>query len=283
MSSPDEELLSLVRMQTALGPRVPGSRAHGDLISIISSRLSAASDDFHEQAFAVEFGGVSARCVNLIGALRAGTDGGDALLLGTHFDTRPIADRDPDPEKRGLPIPGANDGGSGTAILLHLLERLRAERPDRDVLLAFFDAEDLGDIEGHPFSIGAEFFASHEIAGLPGVGQAIILDMVGGDGMILDVDAHILHHKPSLALTRTVMSLGRGMKARPFLLDKPQKLKYIVCDQAAFLKRGIPSCLLIDIDYPPWHTHGDVPEAMSGSSLRAIEDVVLSFLRLPGA
>jgi glutaminyl-peptide cyclotransferase len=289
MSSPDDSILSLVRMQTALGPRVPGSPAHDALGAIISERLSAAADEVHMQRFAVRLRGIDVACVNLIGVLRAGSAhpgqaaGRGSLLLGTHYDTRPIADRDPDPGKRVLPIPGANDGGSGTAILLHLLRRLRGARPDRDVLFVFFDAEDLGDIENHPFSIGAEFFASHASAGLLAAGEAVILDMVGGDGMVLDVDAHILHHEPSRALTQTVFSIGEGMEAPPFLANKPQKLKYIICDQWAFIKRGIPSCLLIDIDYPPWHTHGDVPEAMSESSLRIIEEVVWSFLRLPRA
>ena len=287
MSSPDQSILSLVRLQTALGPRVPGSPAHDALGAVISGRLDASADEVHEQRFGVRLRGRSVECVNLIGVLRAGgahaahaADRG-ALLLGTHYDTRPIADRDPDPEKRGSPIPGANDGGSGTAILLHLLGRLRGMRPDRDVLIVFFDAEDLGDIENHPFSIGAELFASHAVPGQPGVGEAVILDMVGGEGMVLDIDAHVLHHEPSRALTQTVFSIGEEMGAQPFLADKPRKLKYIICDQWAFLKRGIPSCLLIDIDYPPWHTHGDVPEAMSESSLRIIEEVVWSFLRLP--
>jgi glutaminyl-peptide cyclotransferase len=289
MSSPEDGILSLVRMQTALGPRVPGGPAHDALSARISQALTAAVDEVHEQHFPVRLRGISVECTNLIGVLRAGgihagpaADRG-ALLLGTHYDTRPIADRDPDPRKRGSPIPGANDGGSGTAILLHLLGRLRGARPDRDVLFVFFDAEDLGDIEGHPFSIGAEFFASHAVAGLPAVGEAVILDMVGGDGMVLDVDAHILHHEPSRALTQTVFSIGEGMEAPPFLIDKPRRFKYIICDHWPFLKRGIPTCLLIDIDYPQWHTHGDVPGAMSENSLRIIEEVVLSFLRLPRA
>ncbi len=289
MSSPDGELLSLVRMQTDLGPRVPGSRAHDALVSEISARMSASADAFHGQTFGVPLHGGSVACTNCVGVFRGGAAAshagrtGGALLLGTHFDTRPIADRDPDPAKRGLPIPGANDGGSGTAILLHLLGHLRDSPPERDVIIAFLDAEDLGDIEGHPFSLGAEFLASHPIAGLPAVGEALILDMVGGDGMILDVDAHVLHHRPSRDLTRRVFSLGEELGARPFTKDKTDKLKYVICDQWPFLKRGIPSCLLIDIDYPPWHTHGDVLEAMSGESLALIEEVVLSFLRLPQA
>jgi Zn-dependent M28 family amino/carboxypeptidase len=244
------------------------------------------AEEVREQRFTVRLRGSPVTCRNLVGVVRAGGDSAHrasangALLLGTHYDTRPIADRDADPAKRGLPIPGANDGGSGTAVLLHMLERMRNARPDRDVMFVFFDAEDLGDIEGHPFSLGAEFFVSHAIPGLPVVEEALILDMVGGDGMILDIDAHILHHEPSRALTQGFFSLGAGMKAAPFMCDKPQKLKYIVCDQWAFLKRGIPTCLLIDIDYPPWHTHGDVPEAMSEESLRIIEEVLWSFLRL---
>ena len=161
------------------------------------------------------------------------------------------------------------------------MEKLRETRPSRDVILAFFDAEDLGDIDGHPFSIGAEHLASHPVPGIPAVSHAVILDMVGGTDMILDVDAHILLHAGSRELTNAIFSRAGELGAEPFTRDKPQKMKYIVSDQWAFLRRGIPACLLIDIDYPPWHTHGDQEGAMSGRSLRIIEETLWSFLGLP--
>ncbi len=276
-------------MQTALGPRVPGSRANEELREILSTRLAATADHACLQPFTASFDGTSVECANVVGVFRArrGPAGtghearGGALLLGTHFDTRPRADRESDADRRRQAIPGANDGGSGTAVLLHLLQRLGSEPLDRDVAVAFFDAEDLGDISGNPFSLGAEHFAAHGLAGVPAIDEAVILDMIGGKDMVLDIDAHILYHEPSRELTRRIFSIGAAMEAEPFTRDKPGRLKAIICDHWPFLRRGIPSCILIDIDYPPWHTHGDLPEALCERSLEITEEVLSIFLWPP--
>jgi len=39
----------------------------------------------------------------------------------------------------------------------------------------------------------------------------------------------------------------------------------------------LPTCVLIDIDYPEWHTQRDLPEAMSGESLAMMEDLLIAF------
>jgi glutaminyl-peptide cyclotransferase len=278
------ERLELVRAQVALGPRVPGSEAHRRLEAIIASRIERSAATGFIQGFHASFHGARVECANLVAHLPATKrGGGNALLLGTHYDTRPRADRERNPGRKELPIPGANDGGSGTAVLLHLLDLLGTRERMRDIVFAFFDAEDLGDIDGNPFSLGAEHLAANPLHGLPEIGEVIALDMVGGEGMVFDMDAHILHHEPSRRLTGAMFAAGTAIKAGPFIKEKPGRLKYIFSDQLPFLLRGIPACILIDIDYPEWHTHGDLPEAMSEESLEITEEVLLLFLsRSPG-
>ncbi|MBS3751309.1 MAG: M28 family peptidase, partial [Anaerolineales bacterium] len=79
---------------------------------------------------------------------------GDHILLGAHYDTRLYADQDPDPELRKEPVPGANDGASGVAVLLELARVLPKEM-DIPVRLVFFDAEDNGDIPGWDWILGS--------------------------------------------------------------------------------------------------------------------------------
>ncbi len=278
--------MDLVRMQTSLGPRVPGSGAHDRLRDIIVSRLEAKADATFVQHFPATFGGRTVECSNLAGLFRAGGEpikeaalpSSGALLLGTHYDTRPRADRESDPRKRECPIPGANDGGSGTAILLDLLEKLGEWELARDVAVVFFDAEDLGNIDGNQFSLGAEYLASHPLDEFPRISEVLVLDMVGGKDMVLDIDAITISHEASFGLTRRIFSLGEGIGGEPFLRSKPGRVKNIICDHWPFLKRGIPSCILIDIDYPQWHTQGDLPEAMSERSLSVIEESISLFL-----
>jgi glutaminyl-peptide cyclotransferase len=268
----------LVRMQTGLGPRVPGSGAHDELAGRLEQALARQAPRALRQEFTVAFRGARLRCANLVGIFpAAGEPTGGPLLLGTHYDTRPRADREPDPALREVPIPGANDGGSGTAVLLHMLDWLAARQFTRDVLVAFFDAEDLGNIDGKPFSLGAAHLAAHPVGGRAPE-EVVVLDMVGGEGMVLDLDAFSLSHPPSRRLTAAVFGLGASQGFRPFAADKPGRLKAIESDHYPFLRRGTASCILIDIDYPQWHTQADLPEAVSPASLAVTREALSLFL-----
>ncbi len=198
----------------------------------------------------MDFRGSILACRNVIGVFRAaGTAAGPSVLLGTHYDTRIRADRERDASRRETPIPGANDGGSGTAVFLHMLPRLERRELSGDVAVAFLDAEDLGNIAGKEFALGAEWLAGHPLKDFVPA-EVVALDMVGGADMVLDIDAHILGHQPSRRLTTEIFRIGTERGWEPFVRDKKDRLKYIVSDHTPFIRRGTPACILIDIDYP---------------------------------
>jgi glutaminyl-peptide cyclotransferase len=277
------EILRLVEEQVAMGPRVPGTEPHDRLSRLLEKRLRGHCAEVSVQEFPVHFRGDLLQCRNVVGVFRAAKAAPGpqpALLLGTHYDTRVWADREEDPAKRETPIPGANDGGSGTAVLLHMLPWLARGSLGRDVAVAFFDAEDLGNIDGKEFSLGAAWCAGHPPQGFTPA-EMIALDMVGGRDMILDIDAHIMRQPGSLRLTRDVFRVGLSHGWEPFTRDKPERLKFLISDHYPFARRGISSCILIDIDYPQWHTLQDTPAAMSEVSLGVIEEVLSLFLSPP--
>ena len=128
-----EPLLELVRRQVDLGPRYPGSEAHRRLAGELGETPGrAARTEVHRAALSrCDLPGGTVECANLTGVFRPGPRRpGSArparrpLLLGTHFDTRLTPTGKPTRRCARLPIPGANDGGSGTAILLSLLPEL---------------------------------------------------------------------------------------------------------------------------------------------------------------
>lgn len=277
-------MLRLVEEQVALGPRVPGTAPHDALARILEKRLRTHTEEVTVQEFPVAFRGRTLLCRNIVGVFRAGPAAGTAapLMIGTHYDTRVRADREPDAARRECPIPGANDGGSGTAVLLHMLPWLARRAGARvalasDVAVAFFDAEDLGNIDGKEFALGAAWCALHPVPRFDPE-EVVVLDMVGGAGMILDIDAHILEHPASRRLTRQVFRAGLSQGGEPFVGDKPHRLKRIISDHYPFACRGTASCILIDIDYPQWHTQGDLPEALSPESLGITEAALVLFL-----
>jgi Zn-dependent M28 family amino/carboxypeptidase len=286
-TSASAELAALVEHQVSLGPRVPGTAAHDRLADELAARLEHAGAEAHVQPFAVRFDGRTVACRNVVGVYRCGIPAAPLTLLATHYDTRPIGDREPDPGLRGTPIPGANDGGSGTAVLLHLLAWLGTACAgggiERDVAVAFVDAEDLGDIDGNPFSLGAEHLAANPPAAVGRPDEVLALDMVGGRDLVLDVDAHVFHHAPSRDLAAGLFRMGASLGLAPFVRGKPERVKYIISDQWPFLRRGVPAGLLIDLDYPEWHTQADLPAAMSGESMAAIEAALMPWLSRPRA
>jgi hypothetical protein len=276
------EILRLVEEQVSLGPRVPGSAAHENLAALLEERVREHAAEVILQDFPVAFRGSTLHCRNIVGVFRSKTGEGSRppLLLGTHYDTRVRADRERDPARREHPIPGANDGGSGTAVLLHLLPWLAARQNDRNIVVAFFDAEDLGNIDGLDFSLGAAWCAAHPVAGLT-PSEVVVLDMVGGRDMVLDIDAAILNHLPSRRLTAELFRIGSEQEWRPFTRDKPHRVKHIISDHYPFACGGTASCILIDIDYPQWHTMQDTPDALSPASLGISEAALQLFLARP--
>ncbi len=64
------------------------------------------------------------------------------LIIGTHYDTRQFSDQDSKKIEQTLPVPGAIDGASGSALILELSEHI--VKMDKSIWLLFFDGEDQG-------------------------------------------------------------------------------------------------------------------------------------------
>ncbi|MFQ5612102.1 MAG: M28 family peptidase [Anaerolineae bacterium] len=238
--------------QEALGSRPTGSEAGwatGDLI------IQALDDE----TWAVEtqeffFKGVRGR--NVIA--RAGQ--GPVIILGAHYDTRPVADQDPDAQLRQQPILGANDGASGVAVLLELANSLDTALLQHEVWLAFFDAEDRGRLDGWPFSVGARYLAQN-LAVRPDA--VIVVDMVG------DADQNIFYELNSdPALSQEIWAVAGALGYSDYII--PAGKYAIIDDHTPFLELGIPAIDIIDFDYPYWHTVADTSDKVSPESLERV-------------
>ena len=204
-----------------------------------------------------------------------GTEEGKPLLIGTHFDTRPFADEESDPNLHAVPIPGANDGGSGAAVLLGLAEYLKENRLRRSVHLVFFDGEDLG-VKGSGENLLGSFYYSQQLETRNpedwpfGV---IIIDMVG------DKDLNIYKETQSLKSGPWLLDAVYHVAKREGFPQFLEQSKYTIYDDHyPFFKLGIPSILLIDFDYSYWHTLEDTLDKCSPESLFAVFAVVVGTL-----
>jgi Zn-dependent M28 family amino/carboxypeptidase len=256
-----EAAFALATQQMRFGARVPGSEAHVQGGEWIAAQLESTGWSVEIGSF--EYRGVALR--NIVG--RSGDSAAGPILLGAHYDTRPRADRDlVDPS---APVPGANDGASGVAVLLELARTLPAQLSGQEVWLVFFDGEDSGGLDGWDWSAGSAAFA----AGLQETPQAVVVvDMVG------DSDLQLPRERNSDPLLASqIWSVARQQGATAFSDDVGPS---IVDDHIPFLNRGIPAVDIIDFDYPYYHTTADTLDKISPASLeqvgRVLEAWVLS-------
>src|SRR5690606_28367089 len=119
-----------IEYQLALGSRTPGSAAHAQTVDWLLSTLQAAG--WAAEVQETEWLGQPVRNV-----VASRGQGAPWLLLGAHYDSRLHADFDSDPAWHTQPVPGANDGASGVAVLLELARVLPKEHPGQ-ISLVFF-------------------------------------------------------------------------------------------------------------------------------------------------
>ncbi len=250
-----------VLAQCAIGPRPAGSEGNARCAAYIMDQLKAAGWAVETQEFVYQ--GVN--CRNVIG--KAGPTGGDRLLLlGAHFDTRLYADHDPDPANRQQPVLGANDGASGVAVLLELARTLGP--PPYEIWLAFFDAEDNGNINGWPFCVGSSYMADHLTTRPSGV---IVIDMIG------DADQQLYYERTSdQSLNGALWNVAAKLGYSQWFIPQPRHSLWD--DHTAFLRKGIPAVDIIDFDYPYWHTVQDTPDKVSPASLERVGRVLQAYI-----
>lgn len=260
-------MMPLVKAQMLLEPRTPGSSSHKVFIDWATGQLK--NSDWQITAETVRYRG---RDVTNIIADRPGkSPDAEWILVGAHYDCRLNADRDRTPSKRYDPVPGANDGASGAAVLLALADALPRE-PDRRITLAFFDAEDQGDIPGWPdWCLGSQLLAEQYAAADDRPDEVIVLDMIG------DADLNIFREGNSdIEITDRIWQIAAK---KGYSGQFPNKVKYSMTDDhIPFLRIGIPSVDLIDFDYPYWHTTEDTADKLSEKSMKAVFDVIFAYL-----
>ncbi len=248
-----------VTNQVALGPRVPGSPAHEQIIEYIRAQLEQAGWQVTLQK--ATYQGQDA--INIVATRKISEP---QILLGAHYDSRLYADNDPDPARRKNGVPAANDGASGVAVLLEMARVLPENGPS--VGLVFFDIEDNGNIPGWDWILGSRAFAE-SLTYRPQV--FVLLDMIG------DADLNIYMERNSdEEYTRQIWEQAKKLGYEKAFI--PEYKYRVIDDHVPFLEKGIRAVDLIDLDYPYWHTTQDTPDKVSPQSLKIVGDTLLAWI-----
>lgn len=238
--------------QVNFGPRIPGSDAHQQEIEWIRGETEKAG-------WTVEVQETELLGQPIQNVIAKKGDGDPLIILGAHYDSRLYADHDLDPLKHNLPVPGANDGASGVAVLTELSRVLPDDFPG-EIWLVFFDAEDNGEISGWEWIMGSRAFVDSLTRQPKAV---VIVDMIG------DADLNIYREGNSdQALMDTIWNQAKELGYSNQIINEG---KYtMVDDHTPFRMAGIPAVDMIDFDYPYWHTVSDTSDKVSPESLEIV-------------
>ena len=281
-----DSAMSYIRQQLAFGPRVPGTEPARKTGDWIVAHLHRTADTVLEQRWTHTLANGKPLPMRNIFA-RFKPNAKERILYITHWDTRPVADMEIDPAKQGLPIPGANDGASGVALLLAVSDALKKAPPGVGVDLLFVDGEDWGtftpDVD---VLIGATYFAEH----LPSAGYrplfGVLWDMIGDADLNIYQEVNSAQAAPEVV--QKVWGLAKDMGYEKYFI--PEAKEPITDDHVPLIKAGLRVIDVIDIDYGPrdasgvvttsyHHTLDDTIDKVSAKSMKIVGDVAVALLR----
>ncbi len=275
------EAFNLLLAQVAFGPRYPGSPGHKKITAFLDDFLRPRADELvvHNTQVIEPATGRPIRATNYLARFNNAQAG--RIMLMAHYDTRNIAEEDPDSARRKEPILGANDGASGVAILLQIASLLVEHQPAVGVDLLFLDAEDMGR-NGMPgsYALGSQAFVNEIVQVMDGrlPRYVVLLDMVGDSLLTLPLEQYSWSYarEQTSAIWRIAEELGYQQFER-------RAGSAIFDDHVPFLRAGIPAVDVIDMDYPSttenyWHTTLDTPDKCSAESLEAVGTVMTTLI-----
>lgn len=253
----------IVSFLAALGPRTPGSEALVVTAERIEQELADSGWQVEVQPF--ELDGVARR--NIVA--RAG-EGQPTTLLGTHYDSSPLADRDPTEANRASPAPGANDGASGVAVLLELARTLDQNSLPGQVQLVFFDAQYGSD--GAPAAAGVQEYLRAGAAAQRGLPQAVLLlDLLGGVAQQFTIDA-----ASDPALSQQVWRLAEDLEYSGWFV--PETQDGLDLGQTALAGAGAPAAVIAASADPAYRTLQDTPDRIDPQGLARVGRVLRAFV-----
>jgi glutaminyl-peptide cyclotransferase len=279
---PDTAYAYIAR-QLSFGARVPGTKAQIECANWIQQLLTASCDTVYRQEATVKAGnGKPLPCINIIGSINP--EAKQRILFLTHWDSRPWADRDHSRSEE--PILAADDGASGTAVLLELASRIQSQALPSSLGIDFLfcDVEDYGRSEWgeNSYSLGTQYWAKKPH--IPGYKASfgILLDMVGARDARFRMEGYSSEYAPDV-LRNVWSTAARAGFSSYFLYEYGG----YITDDHYFVNKltGIPTINIINLSRNPespfashWHTHNDNMDIIDKNTLEAVGETLLQLI-----
>lgn len=280
-----------VKKQVEFGPRVPSTKAHKLCADYLITTFKRYGVTVQEQPFVAKtFDGKSHQCRNIIASVNP--EATKRILLAAHWDTRPFADQDVKDQDK--PIDGANDGGSGVAVLLELARVL--QKTDKKLAIGvdfiLFDAEDYGETDDYEpkageepaqwWCLGSKYWSANKHQANYSAYFGILLDMVGNRNAIFGKEGASMEFAPSVVTQ--VWETGRQLGYSSLFSNT---ITEAITDDHIAVNRTAKINMIDIIEYDKtdgayfsntWHTHNDNIHNIDPKTLKAVGQTVLQVL-----
>jgi len=192
---------------------------------------------------------------NVLGIIRGGDPvlADEYIMICAHYDHVGIIDDEL--------YPGANDNASGTSMILELAESLQKlePRPKRSVIIAFWDAEEIG-------LLGSKHFADNPTVPLNKIKMVFNFDMVG-----------TLQNNRFELFGSNVATGIREIVSRLIEPDDPEiefSTEYLLAsDHSSLYAKRIPAVMFFTGMGCPYHEPGDNFDIINFEGMKNIADI----------
>lgn len=284
-----DNALHNIRQQCEIGPRVPGTEEWRKCGDSIVTWFSSLGLNVEEQQTTVQlYDGSSIPCRNIIAHLNP--DNNDRILLCAHWDSRPWADNDPDENNHHTPVPAANDGASGVAMMLELARILSSADSIRTGIdFVCFDAEDCGSPQWYDgphkadsWCLGSQYWSRQAAENRYQARFGILFDMVGGRGSTFSREGYSMQYAMPVVelLWHIAQQLGYGnyfpIRDGGYITDdhvSVNQIAQVPCIDIVPYHTDGPSSF-----GPTWHTLADTPDNIDPNVLKAVGQSVLQLI-----
>ena len=206
--------------------------------------------------------------VNIIVRIEGANPEKLGIILMAHYDSRPRTDFPSSPELANLPIQGANDGASGVAVLMELADLLKQTKPPQNIDIVLVDGEDWGKQGDNKFYLlGSQEFARRGVRDKYRFG--IVIDMVGDSNQQFYREDFSEEYFPEL--NDMIWNTAKNLGVSTFV---DSTVHMVLDDHISLATGGVPAVVIIDFDYPYWHTDMDTPDKCSPKSLANVGKVL---------